>query len=336
MSSEIEKLDEINISPLHGEDKPPNLPVMNGKDLISRDIEEIPMLLEPIFPKKGTIAIVGSSDIGKSTLLRQFAYSVAMNDKRFLDWNINAEHNRVLIVSTEDFDDSLTISLKRFNKSRRKLEDDFKNIHFITDIENLIEKIENFVREKPIDVLILDAYLDIYSGTNSKNDGGQIRQFLTKYDQLGNKYGYLTVWNHHCKKGTSNLTPGKDNVLGSQSFEAKSRLTIEIRPDLVDDNRRHLCFVKANYLSPSEFKNESFVIEHDENLFFTNTGEREPFENLRIEIKQKADLKQLVIKRYEDDDTIREIEVELRSQGYKISKSTIGRYIKEHKKDNEK
>ena len=326
-----ETLEPIIIAPLEGTFKKSK--IMNGADLIKREIEEIPTLLEPIFPKVGTVAFAGTSDIGKSTILRQFAVAVSTGEKEFLGWKLNSEHKKALVVSTEDFEDSLTINLKKVNKTKPRNSQDYSGINFITDIESLIETIENHVRDNPIDLLILDAYLDIYSGTNAKNDGGQVRQFLTKFDQLANKYKYLTVWNHHTKKGSQAFAPDKDNVLGSQSFEAKMRLVCVVRPDLIDDNRRHLCFVKGNYLAP-EYKNESYIIEHDENMYFTSTGEREIFENLRIEVKAKEDLKQLAINLHEEGSTCREIEVQLRTDGHKLSKSTVARWLKKHNDDN--
>jgi|MDTB01.1.fsa_nt_gb RecA-family ATPase len=326
--SEDQQIGSIIIPPL--EDNFKETKIMNGMDLINRDIEEIPTLLDPVFAKVGTVAFAGTSDIGKSTILRQFALAVAMGDSEFLGWKLNTEHKNVLVVSTEDFKDSLTIALKRFNRSRNKPKEAYKGINFITDIEDLHSKVENYVRDNPIDVLILDAYLDIYSGTNAKNDGGQVRQFLTKYDQLANKYNFLAVWNHHTKKGSQAFSPDKDNVLGSQSFEAKMRLVCVVRPDLVDDDKRHLCFVKANYLAP-EYKIESYVIRHDENLYFKATGERELFENLRVEVKAKQDLKKLVEELSEEGMTAREIETKLRSEGYKISKSSVHRILKEEK-----
>tara|TARA_A100001015_G_scaffold118569_1_gene131501 strand:- start:1070 stop:2050 length:981 start_codon:yes stop_codon:yes gene_type:complete len=306
--------------------------IMNGTDLINRDIEEIPLLLDPMFPKVGSIAFAGTSDIGKSTILRQLAIAVAMGDSQFLGWELNTTHKRVLVVSTEDFKDSLTIALKRFNKSRNKPKEAYRGIDFITDIEDLYPTIENAIRDNPIDVLILDAYLDIFSGTNSKNDGSQVRQFLTKYDQLANKYNFLIIWNHHTKKGSQAFQPDKDNVLGSQSFEAKMRLVCLVRPDLVDDYKRHLCFVKGNYLAP-EHKIESYVIKQDENLYFKATGERELFENLRVEVKAKQDLKKLVLSLSDEKMTSREIESQLRSEGYKISKSTVHRILNESKEN---
>ena len=88
------------------------------------------------------------------------------------------------------------------------------------------------------DLLVMDAFLDIFDGV--MNDGGQVRRFITKYDQLAAKHGFLVVFNHHAGKRTQQFAPSKDNLLGSQSFEAKMRLVIEVRPDLAIDNRRIL------------------------------------------------------------------------------------------------
>ena len=234
-----------------------------------------------------------------------------------------------MVVSTEDFADLMTITLKTFNKERKLDYSKYKDIHFMFVIENLLEKLEAFIKDNPIDLLVMDAFLDIFDGVI--NDGGQVRRFITKYDQLAAKYGFLVIFNHHAGKRTQQFAPSKDNLLGSQSFEAKMRLVIEVRPDLAIDNRLHLCIVKGNYLAP-EYKLESYIIESNENRYFSNTGERGLFEDLREGVTEKKDLKKLCFDLSEEGKTIREIELELRSEGYKISKSTVSRYISENKK----
>lgn len=301
-------------------------PFYNGAELIQRDIETLPTLVDPIFPACGSIAIAGSSDLGKSTLLRQFALAVAIGDETFLDWKLNTNHQRAIYISTEDDKDQITISLKTFNKKRNLLKEKYKGVTFLFVIEDLVSTLRNLLIKNPIDVLIMDAFLDVYPGV--MNDGGQVRRFITEYDQLAKEFGFLLIFNHHAGKRTQMFAPSKDNLLGSQSFEARMRLVIEMRRDLVDDKRLHLCIVKGNYLPP-EYKLESYIIEADENRYFTNTGERGLFEDLREAIKEKKDLKKLCWDLKDEGKTNREIEIELRSQGYKISKSTVNRYLKE-------
>lgn len=319
----------VDFIPLKGEAPLEDKSFYSGEYLIKRKIETLPTLLDPIFPRVGSIAIAGSSDLGKSTLLRQLAIAVCVGDSTFLGWKLNPVHKSAMVVSTEDFADLMTITLKTFNKERKLDYSKYKDIHFMFVIENLLEKLEDFIKDNPIDLLVMDAFLDIFDGV--MNDGGQVRRFITKYDQLAAKYGFLVVFNHHAGKRTQQFAPSKDNLLGSQSFEAKMRLVIEVRPDLAIDNRLHLCIVKGNYLAP-EYKLESYIIESNENRYFSNTGERGLFEDLREGVTEKKDLKKLCFDLSEEGKTIREIELELRSEGYKISKSTVSRYISENKK----
>lgn len=300
----------------------------NGMELIERNIETLPTLLDPIFPSCGAIAIAGSSDLGKSTLLRQFALSVALGDETFLGWKLNTKHKRSIYVSTEDDKDQITISLKTFNKERDLKPESFKRITFLFVIDDLISTLRDILDETPIDVLVLDAFLDVFPGV--MNDGGQVRRFITLYDQLAKEYGFLLIFNHHAGKRTQMFAPSKDNLLGSQSFEAKMRLVIEVRQDFVNERRLHLCIVKGNYLPP-EFKIESYIIESSDNRYFKNTGERGLFEDLRETVKEKKDLKKLCLELSQEGKTLREIEVDLKSQGFKISKSTIGRYLNKGK-----
>ena len=308
------------------EKEEPEKDIWNAKELIERKITKLPTLVDPIFPRCGSIALAGGSDLGKSTFLRQFALSVAIGDSLFLGWDLKTQHQRAIYVSTEDDKDQITISLKTFNEHRNLKSEKFEGVDFVFAIENLVETLRNRITINKIDVLIIDAFLDVFPGV--MNDGGQVRRFITVYDQLAKEFGFLVIFNHHAGKRTQMFAPSKDNLLGSQSFEARMRLVIEMRPDFVDDNKLHLCIVKGNYLPP-EYKKESFVIEANENRYFSNTGEREVFEHLRESVKEKQDLKKLCWDLKEEGKTVREIEVDLRSQGYKISKSPVNRYLKE-------
>ena len=111
MNNDALKITYNNLDP----NSEPEKDFYSGAELIERDVEVLPTLLDPIFPKVGSVAIAGGSDIGKSTFLRQFAIAVSVGDKDFLGWTLNAEHNRAIVVSTEDFKDLMTITLKTFN-----------------------------------------------------------------------------------------------------------------------------------------------------------------------------------------------------------------------------
>jgi len=51
--------------------------VYTGEQLLDLDIQEVPMLLEPLLPQEGVAAFAGSSDTGKSAFLRQLACAIS-------------------------------------------------------------------------------------------------------------------------------------------------------------------------------------------------------------------------------------------------------------------
>jgi RecA-family ATPase len=151
-------------------------------------------------------------------------------------------------------------------------------------------------------MVIIDCFSDAYGG--DLKDTQKIRTYLHPFQELAQKHQCLILFLHHTGKRTENYEPSKNNLLSGQGFEAKMRLVIELRADLMNPNFRHLCIVKGNYL-PASYKKESYVLKFDEqNFTFTNTGERTPFE--------------LLIKQVESDNGKAKFEQasELKSKGY--------------------
>ncbi len=100
----------------------------------------------------------------------------------------------------------------------------------------------------------------------------------------------------HTGKRTQKLVPSKDNLLSGQGFEAKMRLVMELRNDKSDENTKHLCIVKGNYLG-KEYKNDSYKLTFDPDTFiFSNTGERVPFENLATVTEDNGTTKKPLLK----------------------------------------
>jgi RecA-family ATPase len=293
--------------------------VFSAADLLKRNTENIPTLLEPIFPKVGLVGLAGSSDTGKSSFLRQFAVSVCLGESEFLGFELKPEHKRAIYVSTEDDDFAVSFLLNRINKEKRLEPLRYEGLQFVFDTSDLITKLESLIIDSPTDLIVIDAFADLYG--RSMNDTNQVRTFLNEYSQLAQKHKCLIIFLHHTGKRTEDLPPSKHNLLGSQGFEAKMRLVIELRTDHNEADKRHLCIVKGNYL-PKEFKTESFVLEFNENLMFSNTHERRIFDELRPE--NKTELKNTVKKLEIDGLTQMEI-----SKKLKISQATVSRYLRE-------
>jgi hypothetical protein len=255
----------------------PKTEEITGDFLMSMDIQQMECLLDPIIPKVGVVALAGGSDTGKSTFLRQFAICLVLCFNEFLGFPIKARHNSVIFAATEDDINATAYLLKK------QLGDDYKspllkNLRFVFETADLKDEIDRRLTQKPADAVIIDCFADPYSG--DLKDSQKIRTFLHEYQELAAKHQCLILFLHHTSKRTESNEPSKHNLLSGQGFEAKMRLVMELRADLMNPNYRHLCIVKGNYL-PANYKRESFVLLFSEETFtFTNTGERTPFEFL--------------------------------------------------------
>ena len=246
-------------------------------DLLNRNIESIPCLVEPFLHKFGLAAIVGSSDAGKSAFLRFMCMSIASNQSHLLGFPINAKHHRAIYVSTEDDETSISFLLHKQNKTLNLDPESFSGLSFVFDTDGVLQTLDEILTVSPADIVCVDAFTDLYG--KSLNEANQVRTFLNDYSQLAGKHQCLIMFLHHTGKRTDDLEPNKHNVIGSQAFESKSRLIMELRSDNLVEEIKHLCIVKGNYL-PATFKEESYVLQFTENMTFINTGRRASFESL--------------------------------------------------------
>ena len=289
-----------------------------------------PKLLDPFLQNIGLASLVGESDSGKSTFLRQLCLSIVLKDEKFLNYTINSKHNKVIYVSTEDNVENISFLLrKQIEILHPKIENDklslLENLEFIFETENLFKSLEKRLKDNPVDLIVLDAFTDIF--TKEINSNTQVRTFLNKYDQLAKKNNCLILFLHHTGKRTQKREVTKDNVIGSQGFEAKMRVVLELRNNN-SSNRKDLWVLKSNFLS-KVYKNKSFTLDFSTNFIFTNTGLRGSKQS-----KAKSDnieFKKKIISLHKEGHSSRKIEELLKDTDFKTSKSVASKIIKEYK-----
>lgn len=302
---------------------------INGRQLLEKGLTEIPSLVLPILPKVGLAAVTGSSDTGKSSFLRHLAMSIVLDEAEFLGFRISSTHKSVIYVATEDDEDATAVLIAKAFKTDLEFID-YEKIRFLFETENLLQVLNDELHKAPADLVIIDTYTDIFDG--NMNQSNEVRTFLTKYKELAQRHNCLVIFLHHTGKRTENLPPSKDNALGSQGFESKMRVLIEIRRDFKNDKNRHLCVVKGNYL-PEEYKNRSYMLEFNDKLQFTATGQRVRFEELaRPEFRstknnEKAEYINKALALKEAGRNYRQISDEITQLGYKVSRSTVGNWL---------
>jgi len=244
-----------------------------ARQLYVMDVEKLPCLFGDIIPSAGLWTLVGSSDTGKSMLLRQLALNCAKGEP-FIGWPNNAKHKRSIFISTEDDAASTSYLVRRQAAS----EDDLDNLRFHFTTNEIPSLLEEELKKQPADLVIIDAWSDIF-GQDLK-DSNLIRKTLNVYNEIAGYYHCSICFLHHTGKRTERLEPSKNNILSGQGYEAKMRLVIELKADNADKYMRHLCIVKGNYLG-EEYKHASYVLQFNPETFtFTNTESRVPFMEL--------------------------------------------------------
>lgn len=296
---------------------------ITGEMLLNRNILEIPSLLEPLLPKVGLACLAGSSDTGKSAFLRQLSMAVSAGQPTFLGMRLCSSHHSAIYVSTEDDETANAYLIGRQNKQLGLSPTALKGLRFIFDCEDVVAELDKRLTAHPADLVVVDCFSDLYMG--SMNESNQVRLFLNQYSQLANRHQCLVIFLHHCGKRTEHFMPSKHNLLGSQAFEAKMRLVLELRSDIADVAYKHLCCVKGNYLS-ADYKTESIKLQFSSFLTFTETGDRVPFENL-VPISSDNEVKyETIMQLKEDGLTLDEI---AKKVGYS-DKSGVSKFITRH------
>ena len=256
--------------------------IITAMELLNSPDEETPMVFDNVFPRGVVGAVVGSSEAGKSLFLIQMGMC-ATSGRDFLKWRNKCKYKSAIIVSTEDGLNEVKKRLKKMNRNLDIPLERLSGLRFIDEAENLLSALNSELSRMQADLVVLDAYSDLYTG-KTLNDATETRKFLKDYKDLARKFDCLIMFLHHTGKRTDDLSPSKNNVIGSQSIEASMRLVVELRQDKSDPTLKHLCIVKGNYLSFQE-KQSSHVLKFDtENLTFEETGDRVAYDDLGMQI----------------------------------------------------
>ena len=302
--------------------------ITTGEDLLNLKVMELPYLVEGLFPQTGLVALAGSSDTGKSSFLRQFAITVACGEEDFIGFNVNAKYRSVIYVSTEDDKQAMAYLLNK-QMSGEVSPEKLKELRFIFNSEDILTKLDKSLKRHPADCVIIDTFTDLYGG--DLNAANKVRSFLTDFHNLAQKHNCLIVFLHHTGKRTDFSPPSKDNLLGSQGFEAKMRLVIELRKDITDSRKRHLCIVKGNYIQEKD-KKESYVLAFDEKMRYSKLDERVPFHLLVKPDPKKSDKTELKLRAIQlkgEGLSVTQITEKMAKEGHAIGRSTVGDWVKE-------
>jgi RecA-family ATPase len=267
--------------------------------LVKNAADSVQMLLEKFLPKVGLAALIGESDIGKSTWLILLALFVALKEKLFLGMKLNVTHGRALYVSTEDDASNFGPRAKKLCKKLEISESELEKIefYFTDDVEKLASNLNDYLSDNKFDLVVIDAFSDILS--EDGNNATVVRKTLNGLSKIASRYQCLILVLHHMRKSAGS-EPSKNDVLGSSGFEAKMRSVIGLYRGN-EPGEVKMKILKGNYLSPEDkmvVRTLSFVDQY----FTLKVASIQPFEKDSIDsIKLKGDKILQELKDLDDD-----------------------------------
>lgn len=302
--------------------------VVNGRSMLENDIIEIPMLWGHLLQKYGIAVLAGSSDTGKSSLLRQLATAIVSGETQFLNYDLKATHRSVIIVSSEDDEDSMSAIIKR-EKIEVHSNEAYENLRFIFDVSGIEGKLKAELKRQSADCVIIDALSDFIPG--EMNSVNNVRQFYNNYRAITVEFKCLILFLHHTRKSASDITPSKYDLLGSQGLEAKPRSVLMLSIDEKKDDIRYLTLVKGNYTT-SGHKRDAIALKTNANFIFEYSGIVENIVDLLKPSSRKLtpEVKRRItaLRIGPPQLTIDEIKNTLSQEGIDISRSTIATFTK--------
>lgn len=204
---------------------------------------------------------------------------------------------------------------------------------YIFNADNPFKVIEEQLKAEKTDLVIIDAYSDIFEGNS--NDLGNVRKFLNRFEKLAQENDCAIIFLHHTGKRTELGSPSKNNIIGSQGFEAKMRIVWDLRK-MEGNPNRFFQVTKGNYLPESQ-KSKSMELLFNSKQEFEFTGQFVDRNNSQSKLKFTEEEKTAIMKEVErmlaDKLPYVTILTELKKLGFENTPSigTLSNWIKEKK-----
>lgn len=245
--------------------------IFNAVELLALGNNEQEFLMGPILPQKGTAVLAGKPDTGKSQFVRQLCVHVALGIPDFLGFPLNPVHKRAIYVATEDNSNATCFLLNKQLKGLDALAKESLRFMFADtmDQSEILEQLDSDLKEFPSDLVIIDSFGDIFTGTDSNNNMA-MRNTVKLFDKIAKDHNCLVIFVHHINKGAYRQSPAQEHIQGGSGLVQKVRLAIQLSEG--DGAIRYFTVVKGNYC-PKEYKQNSLELIFSEDTFlFENTG----------------------------------------------------------------
>jgi len=237
-------------------------------ELLDLNLTEIPYLVENLIPCDSLVILAGASDVGKSTLYTQLCIAIVKGEKEFLGFKLNPLRRRVLIVSTEDGPIPFAFRTRKQTSDEKLTDNSGRNMKVFFTYDNLEKRICNYLENNLIDLVVIDAFSDVYQG--DINASNAVRQFLNRFTEIIQKYRCSVLFVHHVCKVKKKGQSEKDQLLGSTGIVGKVRSVMMLS---INNHQHQLSLVKGNYLSNVDKEKTTYLSFNPSTLTFSTISD---------------------------------------------------------------
>ncbi len=224
----------------------------NGTQLLKLPKKPNRSLIKNLIPKREISVLAGKGDVGKSLFYLQLSLSIVLKKEFFLEYEIFSDFNSVLIISTEDDEERISDRIYKqlpglgFPEIEKVAQDDLiKDLFVQTVQENLLNFIDNFLNEKKVDLVVLDALGDILKGDERNQQ--VVRAYYKELKKLIRKHKCTILIIAHENKGSGDK-PNRSRIMGSTAIVDAARNVIMLSRGTVK-NSRIMTIVKSNNIA---------------------------------------------------------------------------------------
>ncbi|MFO8066417.1 MAG: AAA family ATPase [Bacteroidales bacterium] len=324
-------------------DFPPDKDFWNLKEVMQATFEGIYFILGRLIPAECITLLTGSNDVGKSIFYTQICLAIVQGFNSLFGQKITTNHNRVLIVSTEDSIRAIKDRIKKMLKESSLPEDVEIRFLILTSFTDITSRINNILEQNPCDLVVVDAFADVYEGNiNSTND---VRRYMNQYEEIIHKHKCSFLIVHHVGKSQRSLGASKLKVLGSTGIVDKARQVIELQKNSRNPVIRDIAITKGNYNSDEDKQTIQYLKLDPDTLTFSAADDK-VMEGLKAkqvnDVKDDGEIKKSTPGRKKQIELVKQA-FHLREEGKTLEaigkivgkdKSTISKWLKGPDPDN--
>lgn len=236
----------------------------SGEDLYRMNVTEVRDLVEDLIPSGEISVLAGKGDTGKTTLYFQLCLSIVTRKGQFLDRNIHATHNSVLVIATEDSMNRIAGKIQKQLTGQDMEGTSLENLIVHVTGDDLLKRLEVELKNKKFDLVVLDALGDLL--LEDINSQTEVRKFYSTLEKLIREFHITILLVHHLGK-----TQSKDkrtNVLGSTAIVDRARNVLMLEKDN-KNGTRWITIIKSNNLSDDKKNKQNYLKFDPETLTYS-------------------------------------------------------------------